>query len=159
WKDLILEHLGQAFWNSLLILQTPRPGFAVITRCPTGVEKSQKLAWAPNPKFLDADDPEFIVMIETKGEGGYCLLPGSPASCHKTGRRYEILQGSFKKIPDLTAEQREVFLACARSFDQKPREQCRPQIPRTRIEGELTPGDDYNLNGPDWRELLRPHGY
>ena len=75
WKELVIEHLGEDFWSRLLIVRTPRPGFAVITRCPTGVEKSQKLAWARNPKFAGASEPEFVATIETKGEGGYSGAP------------------------------------------------------------------------------------
>ena len=90
WKQLIIEHLGQDFWDKLLIVRTPRPGYAVISRFPDGVESSQKLAWGKNPKFGEPGEPEYVTTIETKGEGGYFLLPGCPDTCHKTGRKYEI---------------------------------------------------------------------
>lgn len=32
-------------------------------------------------------------LIETRGEGGYVLAPGSPPACHPTGRTYEHVGG------------------------------------------------------------------
>ena len=159
WQELVIEHLGESFWESLLIVETPRPGYAVIGRCPDGIEGSQKLAMAVNPKFGQPGEPAYITLIETKGAGGYFLLPGCPPECHPSGRTYSVIQGSFQHIPEWTSEQREVLLTCARSFDQKPREQYKPETPRSRVAGELLPGDDYNLNGPEWMDILRPHGF
>ena len=122
WQQLVVEHLGPEFWDRLLIVQTPRPGFAVITRCEEGVEKSQKLAWKPNPLYGQPGQAEFVCTIETKAEGGYFLLPGCPLPCHETRRPYTIIQGSFDRIPKISAAEREVLLTCARSFDFKPRE-------------------------------------
>src|SRR5215471_15794234 len=34
WKELIVELLGQDFWDRLLIVRTPRPGFTVINPLP-----------------------------------------------------------------------------------------------------------------------------
>jgi hypothetical protein len=159
WRQLIIEHLGQALWDQLLIVRTPRPGYAVITRCPSGVGSSQKLAWAKNSKFGEPGEPEYITLTETKGEGGYFLLPGCPRACHVTGRTYDIIQGTFDSIPELTTEEREVFLSCARSLDEKPREEYREQHHRTRAASEVLPGEAYNTNETPWGDILTPHGY
>jgi putative DNA primase/helicase len=159
WKVLIVESLGQDFWDRLLIVRTPRPGFAVIIRCPSGIEKSQKLAFALNPKSGETGEQNYICLIETKSEGGYFLLPGCPPGCHKSGRAYEVIQGSFQDIPAITAEQRTAMLSCSRSLCQIPRNEFRESSTRSNGDDLSLPGNDFNAHGPSWGELLEPHGF
>ncbi|CAN0343782.1 unnamed protein product, partial [Ectocarpus sp. 4 AP-2014] len=102
-----------------------------------------------------------VTLIETRGEGGYALAPGSPASCHETGRQYVEFEGpSLTEIPTITPAEREALLMAARSLDQVPVED--PPAPVTKPEGRvydgLTPGDDYNQQA-NWGDILEPHGW
>lgn len=155
WEELVTEHLGEAFFRRLLIVRTPRPGFHVHTRC-SQIAGNQKLAM----KLIhDPANPQRQIaktLIETKAEGGYVLLPGCPASCHETGRLYELMQGSFQAIPEITPAERETLLSCARSFNEVVRDEA-PEIRRQAVSGS-TPGNDYAGNVA-WADVLRPHGY
>ncbi len=149
WKELVTEHLGEAFVNHLLIVQTPRPGYAVVYRCAEGIEGNQELARASDGKKT---------LIETRGEGGYFLLPGSPADCHPSGREYEIRQGDFDSIPEITIDERETMLACARSFDERTRVPFESETRDTKPD-ELLPGEDFNRRGPSVETLLSNAGW
>ena len=99
-------------------------------------------------------------LIETRGEGGYAVAPGSPVAVHKTGRPYRHIRGpSLTELPVITAGEREVLFRVARSFDRfvayyAPQEGERPAGQRT----GLAPGDDFN-QGAAWPEILEPHGW
>jgi hypothetical protein len=151
WCTLIDEHLGTAFISRLIVVKTPRPGVHVIFQC-SAVKGSQKLAQERTSQH------EIKTLIETKANGGYFLLPGSPPGCHPAGRTYELLQGSFRSIPEITPEERDVFLSSARSFDRIQREVHQPSERKSRPAGELSPGDLFNQTAT-WTEVLEPHGF
>lgn len=147
WWPLAIETCGEALMQSLLIVKTPRPGFHVFFR--TGAPgRSQKLA-------MTADMPA-KVLVETKGEGGYVVLPGSPGECHETGRLYVVHQGRFSLIPQITSEQRESLISSARTLNQKPREHVHHEQ-RNPMPGS-TPGNDYAARTA-WDSILRDRGY
>lgn len=50
------------------------------------------------------------VLFETRGEGGYVVV-------HPTSG-YELKFGSFEKIQEITSEERDILLTCARTFNQ-----------------------------------------
>lgn len=63
---------------SLPRVRTPSGGVHVYYRCRAVVEGNRKLARDAAGKTL----------IETRGEGGQVVAPGSPACCHPSGRLY-----------------------------------------------------------------------
>jgi AAA domain/Bifunctional DNA primase/polymerase, N-terminal len=131
----------------LSITRTPKPGFHVRYRVEGGaVEGNQPLA----------RDATGTKLIETRGEGGYALIPGCPADCHETGRLYEHHSGSpLERVEVITAAEREILLRCARSFDRSPQEDKAAGKWTFRVGGDgLLPGDDYNQRGPDWGTIL-----
>src|SRR5262245_49345408 len=67
WYDLV-EAVAPGLIARLVSVQTPRNGRHLYYRCPV-IEGNQKLA-------LDA---QRHTMIETRGQGGYTLIPPSPA--------------------------------------------------------------------------------
>src|SRR5262249_25627507 len=85
----------------------------------------------------------------------------SPPECHETGRTYEYIAGPpLTVLQEITVEEREVLIRCARSFtrEAKPVESA-PARERCRHEGNsLRPGDDFDLRG-SWQEILAPHGW
>src|SRR5207237_857955 len=99
-------------------------------------------------------------LIETRGEGGYALAPGSPAACHPSGRTYDHIAGPpLTALADITAPGREILIAAGRSFNRLTAH-GRPKPPAGRGEaGGLRPGDDYDRRGPAWAEILEPHGW
>jgi putative DNA primase/helicase len=101
------------------------------------------------------------VLIETRGQGSYAIAPGSPATCHDSGRLWEHVAGpDVLHIPNLTAQEREVLLACARGLDSVHEPQAIATGTRPFIRSDrLRVGDDFNTYGPDWLALLIPHGW
>jgi putative DNA primase/helicase len=151
WRDLV-EAERPGLTERLCVSRTPKPGFHIRYRAAgVPVPGNTKLA-------SDADAPgDDRVLIETRGEGGYALAPGSPAECHETGRLYEHHTGpALPDVPTVGADEREVLVRCARSFD-------RPAAPGTggtrATPGPLKPGEDFDRRGPDWAELLTRHGW
>jgi hypothetical protein len=101
----------------LSIVRTPRRpvGYHARYRL-TGmvVPGNLKLASVPNKK----DDGKKVVAIETRGEGGYAVAPGSPATCHENKKCYKHVGGApLTNLAVITAEEREVLIRCARAFD------------------------------------------
>ena len=78
--------IGSHLLDGVLIARTPSGGYHVYLRCRESVPGNAKLAIAKKPVRGKAR-----VLIETRGEGGYVVAPGSPASCHATGKTYEWL--------------------------------------------------------------------
>jgi hypothetical protein len=142
----------------LSVAKTPKPGYHVRYRCPDiDVPGNTKLAMNP------AAPPAERCLIETRGEGGYALAPGCPADCHETGRLYEHHSGpELENVQAVGIEEREVLVRAARSFDRSTQEES-PGSPKGGNRGRggdgLSPGDDFNRRGPDFLEIMEPHGW
>jgi hypothetical protein len=146
WRELVdAEQPGLS--DSLHVVETPNGGDHVRYRVPGfKVPGNTKLAVDPDAP------PDDRVLIETRGEGGYALAPGSPPECHESGRPYRHIAGP-QAIPEITEGQRAVLVRCARSFGREVKGFPRQTGP------DLRPGDDYDRRGPDWSEVLTPHGW
>jgi hypothetical protein len=134
----------------------PEGGYHVSYRCREAViPGNTPIARAPNP-----DNPSKpVVMIETRGEGGYVLAPGTPGHCHPSGGQYVHHRGlKLSQVEDITAAEREILWDCARSFDEMPPEETDPTDYEYKGDG-TRPGDEYNANPPSFRELMEPKGY
>lgn len=152
-----LRKLNQALSRKLVYVLTPRPGVHAYYRC-RKIAGSQKLAQAPRE-----DKPQVPrTLIETKGEGGLCVAPPSPASCHHNGTRYQILgAGLLSQICIITPEERQQLFGLARQFHTwKPPAKKRPLRPsHSQPAGQGTrPGDDFNSRAK-WEEILEPRGW
>lgn len=143
--------------DKLVAVVTPRPGLHFWYRCKQ-VEGSQKLARIEDP----LEQSGWKTVIETKGEGGYCLAPPSPGKCHPLDACYQFeLKKDLTAIQTISSEEREVLFEVARSFDRFAADQ--PKKPR--MDREVTsnndsnrPGDDYNRRAK-WGDLLTRHGW
>lgn len=152
WRELCKACKYDKVESTLALVRTPRDPtcYHLYYRCEESVEGNLKLATG-----LVDSKPKAI--IETRGEAGYTLAPGSPATCHETGREYECVRGDLANLPILTALQREAFLELARSFNEyTPPERVKGTPQRT--SSASRPGDDYNARGP-WREQLIAAGW
>jgi Bifunctional DNA primase/polymerase, N-terminal/Domain of unknown function (DUF927) len=160
WSDLV-ESQAPGLTARLCGIRTPRDGSGchVWYRCPSvTIPGSDKLARERgiNP---DTGKERLDTLIETRGEGGYALAPGSPPACHETGRPYEHVVGPpLHELPTISAAERQLLIDAARSFDRCGADnQQRPVNPESN--GALRPGDDYDLRGPEWSAILGPHGW
>jgi hypothetical protein len=144
WCELVdAEQPGLS--DSLHVVETPGGGYHAKFLCPgVVIPGNTLLASDPNEKRS--------VLIETRGEGGYCVAPGSPAECHPTGGLYQHIGGP--DLPcEITPEQREILLRCARSFTREFKE------PTRQVGLDLRPGDDFDRRGWDWSKILEPAGW
>ncbi len=146
-------HLCQAQgWGDLLqslpLIETPSGGHHLLYRCEEPVAGNTKLA----------ETPDRQTRIETRGEGGYTLAPGSPAACHAAGLPYQFARGSLAAVPTLTPAERSALHNIARVFHEyaDPR-QIAPE-PRPSQSAGTRPGDDFNARG-DYTPLLESHGW
>lgn len=102
-------------------------------------------------------------LIETRGEGGYVLAPGSPAACHKSGKEYRLMSGTFKRIPVLTIAERQTIFSTCRALDEKPAKPApapRPSFIPTQGAAGTRPGDDFNERGAtEALDCLLRHGW
>lgn len=154
WAELV-ETEAPGLLKRLVMVQTPGPGRHAYYRCSDTIDRNRKLARVPK------ENGGWEVLIETRGEGGYVLAPGSPPSCHPSGQPYEIVQGDLAALPILTTEERTVLLEAAQALNRyaEPEVAAEPtRSPLTRSAGALSPGDDYNTRG-DWPALLMRHGW
>ena len=142
------------------IVRTPGGGIHLYYRC-DDLEGNKKLASVLNPP--DTKPPSETI-IETRGEGGYCLAPGCPPECHKTGRTYDLISGSFESIPTITGEQRVMLFTMARTFDESGLD-AKESKQRSRQIGDYKaslddgrPGSDFNRRG-SWTEILEELGW
>lgn len=99
--------------SNLPVQRTGGGGVQVAWRCPEP-EPNQKLAWHPDPSAHTGR----TVAIETRGEGGYAVLP---PSLHPSGNHYKLIRGRFSDIPHIAMPLRNYLLSCARQLCQAPK--------------------------------------
>lgn len=156
WWDLV-EAECPGLPSRLCIHQTPRQpeAYHVWFRC-LDVETPGNLKLACLSKEEEADGKK-RTLIETRGEGGYALLPGSPAECHETGGLYRHLSGpTLLDMLPISMDERDALLRAARSFDRNTEEDSRP---KNSANCDLRPGDRFDREGWSWEELLGPQGW
>lgn len=128
--------------------RTPSGGIHLLYRCPE--PRTAKLA-------RQADQ---LVLIETKGEGGYVIVAPSNGMVHETGRPWVLVTGGLDSIVSISGEERDELHALARTFDETP--QPIPETPRVQeshLSGDaLRPGDAFNARAT-WPEVLEPSGW
>jgi hypothetical protein len=145
-------------------------GIHVFYRVEGGVAGNTKLAQRPARDDELTDDERQLLetkgkravrpLIETRGEGGWCVTAPSHGPVHPNGRPWATAYRP-ENIPTITAAERDLLHAISRSLDQLPPPAPIPERTRqidSSSSGDLTPGEDFNLRG-DWREILEPHGW
>ena len=165
WSDIQLE--CPDITDKFVIVQTPRPGIQVWLRQDSPVGPNQILAYTEprltvgnSPEATDgADTPrlEPQVMIESRGDGGYVVAPGSPVSVHQNGTPYQIIHGNLSCLSPLTVQESERVLALCRSYTRFTPQNVQRQ-PGEKYSGVPRPGDVFNDNA-DLQQLLLDHGW
>ena len=74
-------------------VQTPGGGMHVYYRVATPAGNQKLAEMTPQEAAQLKGDPGKRTLIETRGEGGYVLAPGSPAACHADGGLYRHVGG------------------------------------------------------------------
>ncbi len=87
-------------------------GYQVFYRCPNACG-NEKLAWAPD----DTEESGRTIAIETRGEGGYAVVP---PSLHPSGNYYEIISGNLTNVPTITQDRADALIKAARDLDEMP---------------------------------------
>jgi hypothetical protein len=106
-----LEQVG-ALADGLPTQQTGGGGYQVWLRCPDP-GRNDKLAWAAD----ESEETGRRIAIETRGEGGYAIMPGS---LHPSGNTYRAIAGDFANIPTVPQAVADALLAAARKRDEAP---------------------------------------
>ncbi|WP_417381922.1 bifunctional DNA primase/polymerase [Gimesia sp.] len=153
---LEVESRAPGLLDKLPKVETPRPGLHCYYRCEK-IEGNQKLA-----KIIPSDSANAQTIIETRGEGGYCLAPPSPATCHPSLKCYQYYgDKDLSMIPQITITERKHLLEAARVFDECSKispQKTRPTLSKKKQYDLTRPGDDFNFRGK-WAEILEPHGW
>ena len=127
-------------------------GVHLLYRC-SSIERSQKLAEKPL-----AGSNRVASLIETRGQGGCCIVAPSCGQVHPSGRPYQLLRGSPHTIQKITPQERESLFSIAHTFHEgvPPAPLPQPTI-RKGLRGRR-PGDIYNER-VTWEELLPFYGW
>lgn len=162
-----LEEIAPGLLAKLIVVRTPRDGgggrhyyynYDTYEFSMNGGVKrgNQKLAQRKE------SDGSVKTLIETRGEGGYTIAPGSPAKTHPTGRPYKLIQGEFTHegvgAVRLTLDERATLLEVAASFNEiEPEEVI--DIPRTmkRDDEGVRPGTAFNESPEAFKKCLEAH--
>lgn len=96
----------------LPVQRTGGGGYQVFLRCPEPGENA-KLAWVE----CETEHSGRRVAIETRGEGGYAVVP---PSLHPSGNHYQLIAGDLAAIPVIPQAQAEALIAAARKLDECP---------------------------------------
>jgi hypothetical protein len=150
-----VDRLGEARWRQITgcVEMSPSGGPHLFVRCPQARVGNLKLARRPR-----GDDTVEVIM-ETRGEGGYCVLAGSTG--HASGRPWIAAKGGFGAVATVSADELHAILDAARDLDEMPVRQVAvdtdtPERPSLRIVGD-GPFDavvaDYNAR-TTWAEVL-----
>lgn len=141
-------------------IRTPKGGAHFYYRSETPVDGNSKLAQEPPSIDAATGRPNPNTLIETRGEGGYVLAPGSPASCHPKNLTYDHVGGpEIVQVSTITQEERNILLDSARSLNLwTPTVVDRPLSSPILPEDRTRPGDDFNGRAL-WREILEPAGW
>jgi putative DNA primase/helicase len=107
-------------------------------------------------------------LIETRGEGGYVVAPGSPCACHVAGRPYQFVPDlALPPIPCLERRlsgtgEYDDLADSLRDFDELVLPQAHEWTPRpgqgASADPSALPGSDYSQRG-SWHPLLTRHGW
>ena len=110
--DSFYDAVGEETYSKLLITNTKSGGFHCIYKT-TVSEGNQKLASRYTIDIEKKSDHDKVrVLLETRGENGYILIPPSK------GYTFDSLAIDFESIPTLTDHQRNSIIAACRSFDE-----------------------------------------
>ncbi len=153
--NMIREYLPDVA-ETIAQVHTPSGGIHLYFR------SAQSATWG-NQKLaqrIDPTDPaKRKTLIETRGEGGYTVAPGSPFSTHPSGEPYTADMEKLCNAPALSDETISVLYALAKSLDELPAASGDPR--QDAHSAQDSPGNDYNSRATNdsIASLLERHGW
>jgi putative DNA primase/helicase len=124
---------------------TPSGGVHLLYRCE---EVDGNTALARN------EDGE--ILIETRGEGGFCITAPIFGAVHPSGEPWTLRRGGFSTIVTISGTERHELHRLCRSLDRYQRERSViGAIDQAAVTNGLRPDDDYNQRAT-WPEILEP---
>jgi putative DNA primase/helicase len=167
--------------DKLTIVQTPTGGFHVFYRCERINVNTKIASWEePDSLTFRATGSRTgchgkrvkATRIETRGDGGYVVAPGSPVEVHSTHSPYHQCYGPpLPKIRTITPDERRQLWQAAATFDCANRSSRKVTIIKQAIRranfqmqakdkpsGKSTPWDDFDRRA-SWPDILTPHGW
>lgn len=156
-------------------VETPSGGFHFVYRVEGGPALPNKKIALRLPTHAERRAGErAIVLIETRGEGGYFVAPSSHGEIHASGKQWRQRAGGLGSIATITAEVRDAIFDVLRSFDETPKEVDKatgvPLATVTPIEqpwtvtqwyeqDDTSPFDWFRQNHPSIGDLLTEDGW
>lgn len=149
--DIIKNH-APGVLEKLTVQKTKNGGYHLIYRCDK-IEGNQKLAKRTTTdeerKIEGKENEKEVVLLETRGEGGYIL-------CYPSNG-YTIEKGKLLGIQKISIDERDLILDICRSFNQVFDTPIVRKKNPVFFSGE-SPFEDYNNNG-DATNILEKHGW
>ena len=144
-----INDLDKTLLPKLVVQKTVSNGYHFVYKCVT-IEGNKKLAnrYASDSEKLQGDKVK--VLIETRGIGGYIAIVPTP--------KYQLVHGSFDDINEITVEQRDILMTCAREFNEVLSEIVPIKFKQVEQKSGLSPFEDYNERG-NVIDLLESHGW
>jgi Bifunctional DNA primase/polymerase, N-terminal len=156
WSEMV-EHVRPGLLKRVVVVKTPREGHGRhLYYQGSPIAGNLKLA----QRRLVTDGKKTIeTLLETRGEGGYTVIPPSPPACHRLNRPYILSQGDLAHIPVISEDERAILLNCARALNEyvEPERLWTPRDASATAIGER-PGDIY-AGKVEWNDILIPHGW
>jgi len=134
------EHVPSELFVKLLIERTPSGGYHVAYRC-ENAEANQGLCYR---LLFDEKKQKHVwkATIETRGEGGFCVVAPSDG--------YTLILGDWLNVPIISQNERNLLIDVARTLNQKPKESVTETLPSVD-----RPGDLFNCDPQTPLTLLR----
>ena len=149
--DRLYSSIPESIADKLVIARTKSGGIHLYYRC-ASLSNNTKLARRPATDTEHQLNPHIrvMVLIETRGEGGYVVAPPSSG--------YQWISGTNKDITTITESERDTIFEICRSFNEYLDEPLKPEKITTDINYGISPIDDFNKRG-DAIVLLTKHGW
>lgn len=144
WGDAVKKSLPDIV-DKLVVQRTPSGGYHVVYRTDRVIE-NRKLAQKRGP------DGKLVVLIETRGEGGYFLAAPSDG--------YALKRGAFETVQFIDGDYSDALLIAAISLNEYHEEYAIPReitAPIERTNG-VSPFDDYDAKNTPIQTLVA-HGW
>ena len=140
-----IKHNRPKLFDKLVIEKSKNNGYHIIYRCEK-IEGNKKLA------KQDDQDGNVYTIIETRGEGGYCLVYPTP--------HYERIQKNILGVNEITIDEREYLFTLCKMYNTIQEKEANFSNFKTYETTETTDkiGDLYNQKD-DFINVLLQHGW
>jgi hypothetical protein len=132
WNAIVEYYKGQP--PAFVLVATPSGGYHIYFRSEAPVPGNLKLATRDN----ENDPSKPLVMIETRGEGGYIIAPPSP--------NYKIMMGDIAAIPVISNDEVSDLHDICRTFNRWVSKYKDKPKSKILYSYKLTPWDQYNTS-------------